>query len=377
MKIAYCIGATHNSGGMERVLANKANYLVSKGYEVSIITSDQEGKQPFFPIDARVRQYDLGIGYSANNGKGLINKLLNFPLKQRLHKQRLRSLLKQIQPDITISMFDSEASFLWQLSEGGQKVVEIHFSRFKRLQYMRSGLWGWIDRYRTRLDAKTVSKYRQFVVLTNEDKGYWGNMPNICVIPNANTFEVDKTTKLEHQKAIAVGRLEHQKGFEDMIDAWHAVHQIHPDWTLHIYGEGKLRESLQQQIDRLGLSKVVFLEQPVQNIVEKYLDSSILLMTSRYEGLPMSLLEGQACGLPMVSYTCKCGPKDIITDGENGFLIPEGGIQTMAKKVCTLIEDADLRKQMGQKSKDNSVKFSEVSIMKKWEQLFNQIVATK
>ena len=112
MKIAYCIAGTYNSGGMERVLANKANYLSGRGHEVVIITTEQRGQSPFFKLDERIRCHDLGINYETNNGKSLLNKVIRYPLKQWKHKRRLTTTLKQIKPDITVSMFCNDASFL-------------------------------------------------------------------------------------------------------------------------------------------------------------------------------------------------------------------------------------------------------------------------
>ena len=112
MKIVYCIAGTYNSGGMERVLANKANYLVSHGYEVVIITTDQREKQSFFELDQRINCCDLRINYEENNGKSFLNKLANYPFKQWKHRKRLTACLKQLKADIVVSMFCNDASFL-------------------------------------------------------------------------------------------------------------------------------------------------------------------------------------------------------------------------------------------------------------------------
>ena len=130
MKILYCIAGTYNSGGMERVLANKANWLVNHGYEVTIVTTDQKGRRPFFSLDERIVCYDLGIGYEENNGKSFLNKLLRYPYKQYKHRKRLAALIKQIKPDITISMFCNDVSILPRIKDKSKKILEIHFSKF-------------------------------------------------------------------------------------------------------------------------------------------------------------------------------------------------------------------------------------------------------
>src|SRR5699024_5933271 len=134
-----------------------------------------------------------------------------------------------------------------------KKIVEIHFSRFKRLQYGRKGVWRMVDVYRSKKDVKWVKKYDRFVVLTIEDAGYWGDLANLEVIPNANSFEIDKTANYDAKRVIAVGRYDYQKGFEDLIDAWRFVYLKYPDWSLKILGDGELKNAMQEQINKLGL----------------------------------------------------------------------------------------------------------------------------
>lgn len=373
MKIIYCIAGTCHSGGMERVLANKANYLTGHGYEVVIVTTDQQGLPPFFPLAEQIRCIDLGINYEENNGKSFANKLLHYPLKQYRHKKRLAAILKQEKPDITVSMFCNDAGFITRINDGSKKVLEIHFSKFKRLQYNRKGLWRLADLWRSKQDEKTVRRFDKFVVLTEEDKGYWGNLPNITVIPNANTFATPQTAALENKKVIAVGRYTHQKGFERLIEAWHILSPEFPDWRLDIIGDGEERDKLQHLIRFYHLEEQVTLASPTKSIDKVYLDASVLAMSSRYEGLPMVLIEAQAFGLPIVSFACKCGPKDIVADGETGFLVEENDIEGLARQLAKVMKDKNLRRQMGRKAKEASLRYAEDAVMAKWTVLFDSL----
>ena len=377
MKILYSIAGTYNSGGMERVLANKANWLVAHGHEVIIVTTDQRGESPYFPLDARIKCYDLAINYEENNGKSFLNKLIHYPFKQWKHKVRLTALLKELRPDIVISMFCNDASFIPSIKDGSKKILEIHFSRFKRLQYGRKGLWRLADWWRYKTDAKVVSRFDKFVVLTHEDKEYWGNLRNMCVIPNARTFEVNQPATLEAKKVVAVGRLNHQKGFDRLIDAWSIVDNVVSGWKLQIVGDGELREQLQYNIRELGLSNQINIGRAEKDMMSVYKDASILAMSSRYEGLPMVLLEAQAAGLPIVSFDCKCGPKDVIENGVDGFLVEDGDIEQLAQKLVVLMQDANLRKQMGSAAYAHSERYSEERIMKQWTDLFDEVMEGK
>jgi len=371
MKIVYCIAGTFNAGGMERVLANKVNYLASRGHKVFIITTDQKGRKPYFPLDPSIVQQDLGINYRFAGG--LFLKSLYYPFKQMKHKRRLKKVLDLLKPDITVSMFDHDAAFLYKMQGAGKKVLEIHFSRFKRLQYGRTGLWGAIDRYRSSQDLFVAAHYDRFVVLTKEDKQYWGTLPNIQVISNANTFLPERLAELNSKRVIAVGRLDGQKAFDELIMAWKLVQEQHPDWSLDIFGNGPMRAELLALIEQEGLQEVLHLHEPVQDIESEYLKRSMLVMTSKYEGLPMSLLEAQACGLPLLAYACKCGPRDIIQDGKNGYLLAEGDRTNLARKINFLIEHSLSRKQMGMNARACAANYAEDVIMQQWLELFEQL----
>lgn len=373
MKIIYCIACTCHSGGMERVLTNKANYLARHGYEIVVVTTDQRGKQPFFPLEPSIRCIDLGINYDENNGKSFLNKLLHYPFKQCRHKKRLKAVLMEERPDVTVSMFNNDAGFIPGIKDGSAKLLEIHFSKFKRLQYGRKGLWKLADRCRSKQDEKTVRKFDRFVVLTEEDKAYWGNLPNIMVIPNAISGIPAGTALLENKRVIAVGRYTYQKGFERLVGAWHLLASRFPDWNLVIIGDGEERPLLEQRIRSYGLERQVTLTRPTQEIGKVYQEASILASSSRYEGLPMVLLEAQAFGLPIVAFQCKCGPKDIVSDGMNGYLVPEGDTAGMAQRLEILMKDEALRKRMGLRAKDSALRFNEETIMRKWMNIFQTL----
>ena len=372
--IVYLIAGTFNAGGMERAMTGKANWLVRHGYDVTIVTTDQRGRQPYFTLDERIRTYDLGINYDETNGS-LIRKLATFPFKQWRHRKRLNALLKQLKADVVICMFNNDVSFVHKIQDGSRKVLEIHFSKNKKLQYGRRGLWALSDRWRTWREEKLVRKYDRFVVLTHEDAALWGKLPNICVIPNARTFSPDRQADLTRKRVLAIGRFDYQKGFDRLIDIWNRVQWLEGSkvrgWQLVIVGDGPLRQQLQQQIQRLGLSDSVRLLRPTSDIQALYLQSSVFVLTSRYEGLPMVLLEAQACGLPIVAFACQCGPRDIITDGSDGFLIAEKKRLLFAQQLSTLMQDPALRQRMGEAARQSSLRFSEDCIMQQWESLLS------
>lgn len=361
---------------MERVLTLKANYLVDQGYDLHIITTDQRGRKPFFNLDDRVQLYNLDINHEEQNGQGLWLKLRDYPLKRYRHEKRLKALLMRLRADVVVSMFGEEAFFLTKIQDGSRKVLEYHFSKLKRLQYGRRGLWRWVDLWRTRKDAEAVKGYDRFVVLTEEDRALWGELPNICVIPNPFPFEPQEQADTTSCRIIAAGRYDYQKNFEALLDIWAMIHKDFPAWRLDIYGDGPMRSLLEERLEGLGLGESVTLHPPTREIMREYLSSSIYVMTSRYEGLPMVLLEAQALGLPIVSYTCPCGPRDIVSDGVNGYLVPEGREEEFAARLRLLMADEQLRRDMGRAAHEASSRYRMQTVMPQWLELFEALVRT-
>ena len=319
---------------------------------------------------------DLELNYSEDNNR-LLHKLMHFTLKQIKHFNRLKRIIDEKNPDIIVSTFGNEVRVLPKIKTRAKKVLEIHFSKYFRTQENRRGLWRIIDRLRTRQDQRTVSAYDKFIVLTYEDKALWGDIPNIEVIPNFIDNVSTAPAKLENKKCLAIGRLTYQKGFDRLVSIWPLVHKQCPEWELAIYGNGEQRENLQRQIEKMGLSDSIEIHDPTSEISEVYQNISILLSTSRYEGLPMVLIEGLSHGLPIVSYACKCGPRDIIEDAVNGFIVEEGDADAFATRVIELINNYELRKQIGYNAWMSSQKYTKDVVMLQWTKLFTELYRIK
>ena len=376
MKIIYCTHSVCNPGGMERVLVNKVTYLVEKlHWDVSIVTTDQKNRPAFYPLPEGVRMTDLGINYSDDNVKHPIGKIFGYLLKRRTHRKRLTELLMREKADIVVSLYPSESSFIPLIKDGSRKVLELHFCKFFRLQYGRKGLLGLIDRWRTRQDERIVRKFDRFVVLTHEDKGYWGNLPNIEVIPNAAKFMGNTSSDLTVHRVIAVGRLDYQKGFDRLLRTWRMIQQTrrYADWHLDIFGQGEWHDWLQGMIVDWQLSDTVCIHRPTERIGEEYAASSIIVMTSHYEGFGMVLVEAMAYGVPAIAFDCKCGPKDIIRQGENGLLVRDGDIEGLAQAMQRLMDDEPLRLRMGEEAKKVVDTYSEEAVMSQWTALFESL----
>lgn len=375
MKIVYCHCSVYNPGGMERVLLNKVRWLAAQGHDVTVVTTDQDGRAPFYDFPVSVRMVDLGINYSADNSLPVHRKISGYLRKLRLHRRRLTRLLMEERPDITVSLYPSESSFIPGIKDGSRKVLELHFNRYFRLQYGRRGMLGLIDRWRSRRDVAIARRFDSFVVLTDEDRGYWGDMENISVIPNAAMPLSGGSSGCTAKRVIAVGRLDYQKGFDRLLRVWSLVKQDgkFPDWHLDIFGQGEWREMLGEMTISLGISDSVTIHRPVRDIAGEYSGSSILAMTSNYEGFPMVMVEAMSAGLPVISYGFKCGPGDIIENGENGIIVSDGDERGFAEALASLMSDDENRKRMGRNARMVIDRYSEDKVMDMWMRLFDNL----
>ena len=377
MKIIYCIRATYDPGGMERVLLNKVTYLVNKlHWDVTIVTTDQQGRPPFYPFPEQIRMIDLHIDYADDNEKPVFGKITGYLRRRQKHRKALATLLMREKADVVVSLYPSESSFIPSIPDGSKKVLELHYCKFFRLQYGRSGLLGLIDRWRTRHDEKIARRFDKFVVLTQEDCGYWGALPNLEVIPNAAMQFGECHSDVSQPRVIAVGRLDYQKGFDRLIQAWEIVQKDAKcrNWRLDIFGQGEWRDMLQRMIEKAGLDQSAHIHPPTSQIGNEYADSSLLVMSSNYEGFPMVMIEAMACGLPVVSFDYKCGPRDIIDNGINGLLVSNGDIEGVAYAMIEVISDNAYRKLLSANAKRIVETYSEEAVMAKWIALFSNLI---
>lgn len=377
MKIIYCIDSINNVGGIQRVTVAKANALAEMpGNEVWILSADHSGER-VLDVSPKVRVVDLGVDYYKDDWKSRWNVLKGIVIKRSLHRRRLEEVLHEVNPDILVSVGQSEKNFLPRIQGKWATVREIHYVKDYRWKAAQSIFDKILAFGGDLLDYSFyIKKYDRIVVLTHEDKELnWKDNPKVAVIPNPVEVRSGHISALNEKRIIAVGRLVQQKNFASLVNAFSLVAMRHPDWRLDIFGDGPEKSRLQTLISSLGLDDKIRLRGNTNRVIEEMVGSSMLAMTSKFEGFGVVLIEAMSVGLPVVSYACPCGPKDIISDSKNGFLVPTDDEKTMADKICILIEDVGLRKQMGAEALRRSEDFSVANIMKKWTDLFENMLS--
>lgn len=372
-KLLFVIATLDGSGGAERALTNRINYLVEHfDYEINVVTTkSNDSCVSFYPLHERVDIINIPIDFSKNT---ILEKFQTILFNSYKLEKPLLDFINERKFDICTS-FGSE-TFLYQ-EQGYRRFVKIKENRFtykklltdEKLSLPRK-FWRKI-RFRENV---VVQRKMDFVIaLTEEDANFWRKfLKKVTVIPNFIDLKNFRLSNLDQEEVIAVGRLEKEKDFFAMIMAFRIIVDSKPNWILNVYGEGSLRQELKQLIDDLNLNNHVVLRGSVKNIYDKYSYASIYMMTSQYEGFPNTMLEAMAHGLPVVAFESVGGVKVLLKDQENGFLVRNRNIEELSEHAIRLIEDIELRALMGEKSRLHAEEYGVDHIMSQWHQFYQK-----
>lgn len=378
MKIVYIFDSLANMAGTERVIVDKANFFAEKlGYNVYIITTDQNTHPVVYSLYKTIKHIDLGINFYQRYKFNRLKREITYWKLRRKFKNKITNTLISLHPDITICTTIYPIDFLPSISDGSIKIIEAHLAKeYSGNQYLytkKNLFFKIIARFLSWKTEHFVKKFDELVVLTQKDANSWAKTKEATIIPNSLPFYPKEKSTCKNKQIISAGRLDDQKGYDLLIQAWKIVAEKHSEWSLHIYGNGSLKNALKETIEKEGLSDSLIIKKPVSDIYNKYIESSIYVMSSRYEGFGMVLIEAMACGVPVVSFDCPNGPSDIVTNGEDGFLVKNGDIEALAEKMCYLIENENKRIEMGEKARENVKRYMPDIIMEKWIDLFNSL----
>lgn len=379
LKIVYCTPALYMAGGVERVLSLKANYLADNlGYDITIILTEGKNKPLFYPLSKKIKVINLDVDFEALWTCSFFKKIFVYLQKQRIFKKRLTEELIRFKADITVSLLRREINFINDIQDGSRKIGELHVNRANYRNF-EAGDTNIVKRlfakYWMHNLVSHLKRLDRFVVLTEEDKASWTELSNVEVIPDPLAFDIDQVSPLTNKRVIAVGRYVYQKGFDLLLHAWKLIEQQHPDWELAIYGMGE-RTPYEQLIDKLQIDRNrCHLNGSTPDIKAEYLNSSLFVFSSRFEGFGMVLIEAMACGLPVVSFDCSCGPKDIVRNNEDGLLVPSGCVDSLAEAMHQMMSDESLRQKMAKVATKNVQRYKLNKVCQDWQRLFESIVS--
>lgn len=359
MKIIYIATQINNEGGIARVLQLKANYFVENfNYEVHIITQNNGHLNPFYTFHKNIVFHDLKID---NNKLLFLNS----------YKNQLNNCIKKINPKVIINTDNGYKGYLLPFLLKKLKlpiIFESHGSII--MQYQKKDNW-FISKFNYNFRLFFGKFFNDFVVLSEFSKQEW-NYSNCTIISNPILIIFDLKANLNSKKVIAVGRHTFEKGFDDLLHIWKQVLLQLPDYQLVVYGEIDANETYLKLAKKLKIDKNVTFYNPVKNIHEKYCEASLLLMTSKYEGFPMVLLEALSVGLPCIAFDCPVGPRALIQNSENGYLIPLKNQSEFVEKVVFLFKNDQIRAKMSKNASKSIEKYNIELIMQQWKKLLEK-----
>lgn len=364
MKILYVTDQFYMHGGVEKMLCQKINYwLQHYQYEVILCTSEQRNKNFIYELNPSTNHIDLGINY--HRTKSYFHPL-NL-LKAVVHFVKLKGIIKAYKPDVIISVnYTPEQYFIPFLANTIPTIKEFHSSGV-----LMQPQTSFFEKCKYRLFL-ILNRYTVKVVLNEDEKKYYP-FKGIEVIPN---FIVPQMLEkeLKENVIIVAGRIAPVKQLEHLIEAWAKIAHEIPDWEVHIYGEGDLQiiQKLQYQINQLQVPRIV-LKGATKQLEKQMQRAKIFAMTSATECFPMVLLEAQAAGMAVISYDCPNGPRNIITHEENGILVENQNKDAFAQELKQLITNTTKQSKIKNNAKQSSAKFSQHTIMRKWNALCNSI----
>lgn len=360
MRLLYLVPSVNQAGGVEKVLAVKTNYFIQNfKYEVHIITQNKGFQKPFFDFNTHIVWHDI-----IQEG--------SFFKRIVAYKNQLRSLITQVQPSVIIVADNGLKGYMlpYLIENNVPIIFESHGSKYLQesslLIPIMSSLWLHFQNVIKKCCSK---KYAVFVVLNKASALEW-KLNNAVIISNPLTIDLTTTAPLNSQKVVAISRDSYEKGLDRLLIIWAKVIQKYPNWELNIYGVNSPDKNLIPLVKKLGISNAVQLYPPVLEVSNVLSSASIFVMTSRSEGMGMVLLEAMASGLPSVAYDCPIGPRSLITNGVDGFLIEDDNEAHFVQQLSLLIEDENLRKKIGANAVHIQSKYNLDTIMLQWKTLF-------
>ena len=380
MKILYIINKMKDLAGIERILSCKMNYLSENtDHSIFLATYEQQDSPLSFQLHSNIIYIPMDSPIPQRSKFSFVRWLIAYFYTRILFQRQFNNLLNSIHPDIVISTVYSYEilDLIINVShkKGIKTILESHVKgdtiSLAKYQYNRI-LFKLFTMWDHRI-MKSLKNCNCIVSLTKEDASYWDiYTKNVKIIPNILTISPKRVNNYSNKRVIAAGRFSHQKGFDLLLEAWHLINKKHTDWNLYIFGNGD-RLPYQTIVNQYKMNFNVHLLPATDDIVEEYSKSSIFVMSSRFEGFGLVLAEAMSCGLPCISFDCPYGPRDIITDREDGILVENGNVELLAQQLELLMSKPSLRQNMGLKAAKNIARYKPESIMNQWESLFYSI----
>ncbi|GIH22903.1 hypothetical protein Aph01nite_12130 [Acrocarpospora phusangensis] len=379
MKIRYLLLHAYGMGGTIRTVIGQANAMVARGHDVEIVSVVRRRDHAQFRIDPRIT-----VSALVDERAGREEVTFKDRVMRRLRGKAVpygefaaRYFTPHVERAVTtyvaglddgVLVTTRPALNLMAARHAGRGVVTVgqeHMNLRTHHEAVRKSIARWYP------------KLAVVAVLTRTDqRDYERLAPGVRTthIPNAVAGSGRRRSDLSNPTVIAAGRLRVQKGFDLLIPAFEQIAPEHPDWGLDIYGEGQKLQELRKLVTH---PRQVRLRGRTARLEEELADASVFVLSSRFEGLPMVMLEAMAHGLAVASFDCPTGPGDVIVDGVNGLLVPPEDVPALGRAISRLAGDSDLRERLGAAALETAGTYAPEVVMPRWEELFTELLAAR
>jgi glycosyltransferase involved in cell wall biosynthesis len=358
MKVALVISSL-GAGGAERVMITLANHLAARGREVTLLTFTPPGTRPYYALDQRVSLRELNVVASERRLHSLWQSLRRVFV--------LRRALRAIQPDLVLS-FLVKINIITTLATRGLDVGLIVSECNNPERQVMNPVWRWLrDRLYGVADCLVTPSQGVLTSLPAAVRARGRVIPNPVDLPESPPGPTDSRT------LVAVGRLEHQKGFDLLLPAFARVAGNHPDWRLVIWGEGSERRRLEALRERLGLADRVRMPGVTDRPSQWVDDATLFVLSSRFESFGNVVAEAMAVGLPVLVTDCPWGPGEIVQHGVDGWLVAPEDVPALAEGLDLLMGDAALRARLAEAAQRNACRFERARVMTMWDDLLGSL----
>ncbi len=382
MKIVFLIKSFAMMAGVERLMSDKMNYMADCGHEIVLITYEQGTHAMPFPLHHNIKHIDLDTRFFVLKKYSFLRRIFEILKMQLIFKKRLQKVINNINPDIihTTTYSINLVGIILDIRTKAKRTIESQVSYdsiLKENDFKGKGVFQLIARKYDYYIFSKLKKFDAFFTLTNGDAAKWRTFyNNITIIPNPLTnYPVNiKEHSRTFNRIICAGRLNNQKGFDLLIDAFYLISNKCPDWHIDIYGDGDEKDALLHLLKEKKLENRIFIHPASDKIFEEFQNSDFFVFSSRFEGWGLVLVEAMACGIPAVSFKCDFGPEDIITNEKDGLLVTNGNINELGDKILWMINNPEERKLMGMNARASAQKYKKEIVIQRWLDIFNQLL---
>lgn len=383
MKILFVIKSFAMKAGVERLMSDKMNLMAEQGHTITLVTYEQGDHPMAFPLNPNVKHMDLDTRFFSLKRYSLPLRLFKVLKMKRVFKKKLQKVVDDLHPDIihTTTYAIHLVDIILSLKTNAKKTIEsqvCYESILKETDFRGSCLLQMLARFYDRITLNRLKSFDAFFALTQGDASQWSRyVDNIYCVPNplTNYPEKVKEHNVPYHRIICAGRLNPQKGFDLLIDAFALVADKCPVWHIDIFGSGDEEDFLRQRLREKRLEERIFIYPATDNIYAEFQNSDFFVFSSRFEGWGLVLVEAMACGIPPVSFRCKYGPEDIITDGMDGLLATDGDIKDLSDKILWMIDHPKERIEMGQSARMSALRFNKETVVQRWIEIFQLLLS--